>query len=282
MLRPLGCVLRRRVCVKTLRVCVRTELKRPCAFVHVGGFGQALWTLFGFPNGPKHVHPGVRRVTCGQTHFWPFFDPLSIPKWGISRGLGANWSLRMATNSLKAGTECVSEHPSGPGASLENTFLAFFDLFGPFEEGLLGPNGASKRSKTGSKRPENVSLSTSNGPGSFLGGNQCRPFPDHFPRVLGPFWGQITPDTVDGLKTGKARVKGTPHVTRVDSVPRPGYQTPPAPGALGPVRGGFGAVWPTVAPHGQKMRTRGRNRTPRMVAWGPWTHPLQCLAPFWG
>ena len=38
-------------------------------------------------------HPGVARVTCRGTHVWPIFGPLLIPKWGISRGFGAKWSL---------------------------------------------------------------------------------------------------------------------------------------------------------------------------------------------
>ena len=76
-------------------------------------FDQAPGTLFGLPNGPKHVseHPWVPKVPGRKPLFWPFFDPLLIPKRGISRGFGAKWSLRMAANSLKTGSECVSEHP---------------------------------------------------------------------------------------------------------------------------------------------------------------------------
>ena len=96
-------------------------------------FYQAILTLW-FQNGPKHVfeHSGVARDTCSKTQFRPLFDPLLIPKWGISRGFGAKWSLKMATNSLKTGSECMFEHVPQMVQRVifeNNTFLAFFDPF---------------------------------------------------------------------------------------------------------------------------------------------------------
>ena len=99
--------------------------------LHVGAFYQAILTLFLFQNGAKHAfgHLGGARVPGGKTHLWPFFDPLLIPKWGISIGFGAKWSLKMATNSLKRGSECVFQHPKWPRVVFEKT--RFRPLLGP-------------------------------------------------------------------------------------------------------------------------------------------------------
>ena len=68
-----------------------------------------------------------------------------------------------------------------------------------------------------------------------------------FGAFWGPFWGPFETvlgpnDTVDRVKTGKTRVKGTPHVALGDSVPRHDHRTPPAPipEPSGPVWAHFG------------------------------------------
>ena len=188
----------------------------------------------------------------------------------------------MATNSLKTGPECEFQHPKWSRAifakkHLFGPFLTHFQFQnGPFE-GLLGPNSASKRSKTGSKQPENVSLSAPNGLGSFLEIPSSGPFQTH----SGPIWGHLGPFgakrhcTVDRVKTGKTQVKGTPQVARVDSTPRHGHWTAPAPNLEPscPVWSHLGAKLASERTRGRKTRITGRDRTPKMVAWGPGTHP---------
>ena len=69
-------------------------------------------------------------------------------------------------------------------------------------------------------------------------------------------------DTVYREETGIARVTGTPHVARVDSVPRHGHRNPPALilEPSGPVWGRLRAVWgpnwPTNAHGGRKKHAR--------------------------
>ena len=70
--------------------------------------------LFGPHMAQKRVvpHPGVAKVTCRKPHFWPLVDdPFWIPKRGISRGFGAKWGVKTATNSFETGSDCVFEHP---------------------------------------------------------------------------------------------------------------------------------------------------------------------------
>ena len=147
------------------------------------------------------------RVTCGRTHFWTFFDPLLIPEWGISKGFGGKWSLKMATNSPETGLGCTFEHHKRSRLIFEKTRFQpsfqwpFRSQNGPFE-GLSGPNSASKRSEMGSKQPENVSWSTSNGPGSSLEKLNFGHFQTILGAVLWLFWGQSTPCTT-AEKTGK-------------------------------------------------------------------------------
>ena len=61
---------------------------------------------------------------------------------------------------------------------------------------------------------------------------------DHFGAAVEPN------DTVYEVKTGKTQVKGTPHVGRLDSVPRHGHRTPLVPilQPSGPVWGHFESV----------------------------------------
>ena len=74
--------------------------------------------------------PEVARVTCKETHFWPFFDLLLIPKWGITRDFRATWSLEMAKKSPRTGLECVFEHPNWSKVTFKKTrFRPFLDHF---------------------------------------------------------------------------------------------------------------------------------------------------------
>ena len=171
--------------------------------------------------------------------------------------------------------------------------MAIFDTFLVPEQAIRRPFGAkrcsaSKRSKTGSQRPENVSLSTPNGLGSLLDFGYLQA---HSGPILGPFCGRfgavLGPNaTVDGVKTGRTQVQHkykAPH-TLSEWIPSQdtatGLHRCPSwsPRALfGAIWGSLGAVlgpaWQTNAPCGQKTRTMGHNRNPKMVAWGPRTHP---------
>ena len=72
-------------------------------------------------------------------------------------------------------------------------------------------------------------------------------------------------------KTGKARVKGTPHVARVDSVPKHSDWTPPVPipEPSGPVWGHLGLFWGQI---GQRTHPAGGKRAQRGT-----TGPLRWL-----
>ena len=156
----------------------------------------------------------MARGTCGETHFWPFFDPLYNPEWGISRGFKDGASTWPQTASKRAQNAFLST-PHGRGLSLKKHVLGHFST--PFRsqngplEGLLGPNIASKRSMTGSKQPENVSSTTPNSLGSFWAKTQFWPFSDpfwnHFGVILhlqGRLLTVLGPNhTIYGRKTGK-------------------------------------------------------------------------------
>ena len=148
----------------------------------------------------------------------------------------------MAANSLKTGSECVLEHPEWSRVLCEKTcFQPFFETPFRFQngplEGLLGPNSASKPSKTRLKQPENVFLSAPNGLGSFMEKHSIS-------AILDPIWDQLGP--VHGWsgakyhhlreKTGKIQPKGSLHVAQMDSVPSHSHQTPggACTGAIGP------------------------------------------------
>ena len=109
---------------------------------------------------------------------------------------------------------------NGLGASLEKHAPTHVKM------GLVGPNSASKRSKTGSKQPKYVSEHP-NGLRSFFLENLN--FALLQTQVLGPFWGQTTSTTGP---------KCSPHVAKVHSVPRY-HQTPvvQVPRASGPIWG---------------------------------------------
>ena len=88
---------------------------------------------------------------------------------------------------------------------------------------------------------------------------------------LGPFWGHFAAEQhriiVYGLKTGKTRVKDTPHVARVDFVPRHGHRTPPVPilQPSGPVWGRLWGIWGAELAN---ERTAGGKHAQRVAA-GP-------------
>ena len=140
----------------------------------------------------------------------------------------------------------------------------------------MGPNSASKRSKTGSKQPESVSLSSPNHLGSFLEKIVFSHFQTRFGPILGRFWGPN--NTVDGAKHESKAPHTLPQwILSQDTATGPHWRPSRRPRApFGAIGGRFGALWgpnwPTNAPRGRKTRTLGRNRTPKMVAWGAGTH----------
>ena len=112
------------------------------------------------------------------------------------------------------------------------------------------------------------------------------------PRAIGPHWGLFLGpnDTVDRLKTGKTRLKGIARVARMDSVPRHGHRTPPA-----PIPKLSGPIWSHL---GAKLANERTPRAEKVGATGPlgWllgvpgpiqgpNNPngeFQFLAPLWG
>ena len=188
-----------------------------------------------------------------KSTFWPLFDPFLIPQWGISEGgLGPNGASKWPrTASKRAQNACLSTPtPEWSRVLLENHVLGlFFDPLSVPKWATGRPVGATKGPFNGPKQGQN---SPKMGPGSFWESLNFGRFRSHFGPILGPFGAvfvavsgphQTRPFT--GEKQANTRPKGSPHVARVDSVPRYGHRTPsgvcPCPGAvaprLGPLRG---------------------------------------------
>ena len=111
----------------------------------------------------------------------PFFEPLLIPKWSISRGFRAKWSLKIATNSLKKGSECMFEHPKWCRVIFAKThFRPIIDAFSVPKWAIWGPIVSQNGPQPG-QNPENGSCT-----GSFLKKLNFGHFHTHFGPILGP------------------------------------------------------------------------------------------------
>ena len=135
-------------------------------------------SILGWPQG--HLRENI---------FLALFRPPFDPKMGYLKGCGAEWSLKMATNSLKMGLECA------------------LDVFGHFWTPFRSPNGPFE-GLLGTDQPENVSSSTPRGLGRFVfGKTQFRPVSDTIDEankaIPEDLWSGIDANRTNGLPCGR-------------------------------------------------------------------------------
>ena len=125
----------------------------------------------------------------------PLFDPLLIPKRGISRGFGAK---RPQTASKRARNACLST-PDGPGSALKKHVVGHAltpsrSQNGPFE-GLFGGQQSLQTVQNVVKTARDVSLIAPNGLASWWATLNLGRFQTHSGAIwahLEVFQGQIT------------------------------------------------------------------------------------------
>ena len=122
-------------------------------FLHVGAFYQAVWTLFSSKTAQNMCLSilGWSGTPSGKHIFGPFSTPFRSENGAFQRAFGAKCSLKMATHSLKTGSERVSEHPQwSRGSSLrKHVFRLLSNPFSVPKSAIRRPFGAKWGLKMG-------------------------------------------------------------------------------------------------------------------------------------